>query len=114
MHKSKNLYNAALYAIRQYFFETGNYLDYYKIYNKFKAEHNIDFYELPSGVAQQTLKLVDQNFKSFFTLIKKKRNGIYNGKIKIPSYKTKQGYFEIIYTNDRFNTNYKETNSITL
>ena len=33
MHKSKNLYNATLYAIRQYFFKTNKYLDYYKVYN---------------------------------------------------------------------------------
>ena len=114
MHKSKNLYNATLYAIRQYFFKTNKYLDYYKVYNQFKSEHNPDFYSLPSGTAQQTMKLVDQNFKSFFALLKKKQQGKYEGKVRIPKYKDKNGYFEIVYTNDRFNKNYKSTNTIIL
>lgn len=114
MHKSQNLYNATLYAVRQYFFKTNKYLDYYKVYNQFKSEHNPDFYSLPSGTAQQTMKLVDQNFKSFFVLLKKKRQGQYEDKVRIPRYKDKRGYFEIIYTNDRFNRNYKEINTIIL
>ncbi|MBO6273679.1 hypothetical protein J6O48_13020 [bacterium] len=50
-HKSKNLYNATLYAIRQYYFNTGKYLNYLNAYNQFKSEHNPDFYALPSGTS---------------------------------------------------------------
>lgn len=52
-HKSKNLYNATLYTIRQYYFNTGKYLNYLNTYNQFKLEHNIDFYSLPSCVAHK-------------------------------------------------------------
>ena len=113
-HKSKNLYNATLYTIRQYYFNTGKYLNYLNTYNQFKLEHNIDFYSLPSCVAQQTMRMVDQNFKSFFNLLKKKQQGLYNQQIKIPKYKKKNGYFQIIYTNDRFGKNYKQLNYVIL
>ena len=113
-HKSKNLYNATLYTIRQYYFNTGKYLNYLNTYNQFKLEHNIDFYSLPSCVAQQTMRIVDQNFKSFFNLLKKKQQGLYNQQIKIPKYKNKGGYFQIIYTNDRFGKNYKKLNYVIL
>lgn len=113
-HKSKNLYNATLYSIRQYYFNTGKYLNYLNTYNQFKLEHNIDFYSLPSCVAQQTMRIVDQNFKSFFNLLKKKQQGLFNQQIKIPKYKKKDGYFQIIYTNDRFGKNYKKLNYVIL
>ena len=113
-HKSKNLYNVTLYAIRQYYFNTGKYLNYLNAYNQFKSEHNPDFYALPSGVAQQTMRLVDQNFKSFFNLLKKKQKGQYNKSIKIPKYLKKDGHFQIIYTNDRFNKYYKTDGFIQL
>jgi len=50
-HLSKNLYNTTLYTIRQYFFNTKQYLNYYNTYNLFKTEHNVDFYALPSCVS---------------------------------------------------------------
>lgn len=52
-HKSKNVYNAALYIVRQHFFEyqknsdiKHSYLNYYKVYAKMKDEHNPDFYAI--------------------------------------------------------------------
>lgn len=50
-------------------------------------------------MSQQTLKLVDQDFKSFFGSLKSKRNGTNDRKIKIPSYKEKDGSHVTIYTN---------------
>lgn len=35
---TKNLYNAALYEIRQYYFETKKYLNYHAVDKKFKQE----------------------------------------------------------------------------
>ena len=113
-HLSKNLYNTTLYTIRQHFFNTKQYLNYYNTYNLFKTEHNIDFYSLPSCVAQQTMRMVDQNFKLFFNLLKKKQQGFYKQQVKIPKYKNKDGYFQIVYTNDRFGKNYKKLNYVIL
>ncbi len=81
--KSKNLYNATLYAIRQYYFINKKYLSYSSINKKFIEEHNIDYYALPTKVSQQVQRLVDKNFKSFFNHLKKKKS---NEKIRIPKY----------------------------
>jgi len=66
--KSKNLYNQALYNVRQYYFENKKYLSYVKNFHVTKTMES--YKELPRKVSNQTLKLVDQNFKSFFGLLK--------------------------------------------
>ena len=95
---SKNLYNATLYAIRQYFFETNKYLSYTAIDRIFKETNNIDYRSLPIQTAQQTMRLADSNFKSFFRLLKLKQTGKYNKKINIPHYLDSEGYYTLIYT----------------
>lgn len=99
LHKSKNLYNAATYSIRQYYFETkdndeikNKYLDYYSVDKLFKETHNPDYYSLPIDCSQQVLKQVNQNFKSFFALLKKKTEGKYEKEVKLPRYLDKNGY----------------------
>lgn len=92
---SKNLYNSALYAIRQHYFTEKQYLPYVKLNNKFVAEKQTDYYALPCKVAQQTLKLADQNMKSFFGALKTK-----NSKPRLPKYLDKtNGRFVVTYTN---------------
>lgn len=95
--KSKNLYNAALYEIRQHFFNTKQFLNWYSIDKMFKEKKQEDYYNLPCKVSQQTLKLLNQNFKSFFSLLKNKN---YNKKKSIPKYLDKiKGRFVAVYTN---------------
>ena len=57
--KSKNLYNATLYVVRQSFIKSGEYLNYYRINKIFKEENNVDYRALPAKVAQHTQMLVD-------------------------------------------------------
>lgn len=95
--KSKNLYNAALYEIRQHFFETKQFLNWFSIDKMFKEKKQYDYYNLPCKVSQQTLKLLNQNFKSFFSLLNKKN---YNKKKSVPKYLDKfKGRFVAVYTN---------------
>ena len=95
--KSKNLYNAALYEIRQHFFNTKQFLNWFSIDKMFKEKKQDDYYSLPCKVSQQTLKLLNQNFKSFFSLLKKKN---YSKKKSIPKYLDKvRGRFVAVYTN---------------
>lgn len=95
--KSKNLYNAALYEIRQHFFNTKQFLNWFSIDKMFKERKQDDYYSLPCKVSQQTLKLLNQNFKSFFSLLKKKN---YTKKKSIPKYLDKsKGRFVSVYTN---------------
>lgn len=90
---SKNLYNSSLYAIRHHFFNTKKYKNYYSLNKDFIQTHQIDYYALPTKVSQQTMKMVDKNFKTFFGLLKLK-----NKKVKIPKYLKKQGRYETIFT----------------
>ena len=98
-HLSKNLYNAALYTIRQEYIKNKKYLNFYALNNLFVKDKNIDYYALPAKVSQQTLKLVDQNFKSFFKLLKLKIAGKYTDPVKLPKYLNKTGHQVVIYTN---------------
>ena len=84
--KSKNLYNATLYAVRQSFIKSGEYLNYYRINKIFKEENNVDYRALPAKVSKCTQMFVDFAMKSFFALVKKKKNGEYDKKVKLPKY----------------------------
>jgi IS605 OrfB family transposase len=97
---SKNLYNRHLYEVRQHFFDNGEYLNYYNTYNRIKDNENYE--ELPSQVAQQTMKQVDQGFKSFFKLVEKKREGKYNEEANIPSYLDKDGFYLLDFPRQSF------------
>ena len=83
---SKNLYNSALYEIRQHFFQTKKYLNKFELINRFTKEKQANYICLPRKVSQQIIYQVDQNFKSFFSLLKKKKNNSYAKNIKIPKY----------------------------
>ena len=83
---SKNLYNSTLYKVREYFFKKGEYLNFYAINKLFIKENQKDYRALPARVSNNTQILVDKNFKSFFALLKKKKEGKYDSKIKIPNY----------------------------
>ena len=96
---SKNLYNVALYKIRQQFFEDGKFLTAFSLDGILRKNQDIDYNALPQKVSQQTLKMVEQNFKSFFGLLKLKTKGKYDGKVRLPKYLDKDGYFVTTYTN---------------
>ena len=100
-YKSKNLYNATLYAVRQHFFEHKSYLSYYSLQHVFQTEHQQDYYALPAKVAQQTMKKVDCNFKSFFKALASYRKdpSKFETRPKIPRYLDKtEGRFMLVYT----------------
>ena len=98
--KSKNLYNKALYLVRQHYFKTKNYLNYYDVNRLMVDSKDVDYYSLPCKVSNQILRLLDRNFKSFFTLIKKKKNNEYNKSIRIPRYLDKGGRTVAIFPKD--------------
>ena len=86
--KSKNIYNQGLYNVRQFYFENKKYLNYVENYHVSKKQES--YSQLPTKVSCQTLKLVDQNFKSFFGLLKTE------GCIaRIPRYLKKDGRYLI-------------------
>jgi putative transposase len=106
---SKNLYNYANYIIRNKFIETSKlkelgevdyavYLNYYEI-RKILINHS-DYTNLPRKVSNQTLMILDKNWKSFFKSIKdyKVNPNKYSGRPKLPNYKdSKTGRFITMY-----------------
>lgn len=98
--KSKNLYNKALYLVRQHYFKTKGYLNFFAVNKLMVDSKDKDYYALPTKVSNQTLRLLDKNFKSFFALLKMKQNGKYNKPIKLPKYLNKEGRYITIFPKD--------------
>lgn len=99
--KSKNLYNYANYIIRQEFINNNKWIRYRELDKILKYE-NV-YKEMPSHAAQQTLRLLDQNWKLFFKAIKdwSKNKEKYLGRPKLPKYKKKNGRNIVIFTNQQ-------------
>lgn len=98
--RSKNLYNYSNYIIRQEFIKNGNFLSYYDIDKMIKKEE--PYKEIGSNSGQMTLKVLEQNWKSFFAAIKDygKSPHKYLGRPKLPNYLDKdKGRFVWILTN---------------
>ncbi|OON99137.1 MAG: transposase [Epulopiscium sp. Nele67-Bin004] len=92
---AKNLTNQAIYNVRQYYFQEGEYLNYEKNYALLKNSENYKL--LNSNMAQQILKEVDGMFKSFFGLLKLAKQGKYNFRdIKLPKYLPKDSFTTLV------------------
>ncbi|WQJ53875.1 MAG: transposase [Wendovervirus sonii] len=110
LHKSKNLYNAACYMVRQHYFrmteqqytedlinEDKKYANYQLINKYMKELKNPDYNALPINTSQEVLKQVDKAYISFFKLLKLKQQGLYEEDIDIPGYKNKNGYNLLVF-----------------
>lgn len=84
---SKNLYNQALYRIRQFYFQYKKYLKYEKLAKQLASEKQVYYISLPAKVSQWVLKQVDHNFHSFFGSLKSKK---ITHKVSIPKYLKKR------------------------
>ncbi len=96
---SKNLYNAALYAMRQTFIFGGKRLHYEDLYHRMKVHPA--YKALPAKVAQQVLKLLDKNWAAWEEAISQWREHPekFLGRPALPKYKDKQqGRNILIYT----------------
>ena len=97
---SKNLYNEANYVLRQEFIENNNYVSYSEMNKEFKTHEN---YKLcMSQPANCTLRLLDKNWKSYFSAIKdwKEYPNKYLGTPKLPKYLPKDGRFNWMIPNN--------------
>ncbi|MEZ2227073.1 MAG: RNA-guided endonuclease InsQ/TnpB family protein [Microcoleus sp.] len=97
--KSKNLYNAANYVIRQSFIYGWGYINYNEM-NRLMKYHQA-YKALPAKVSQQILMILDKNWKSFFEAVKayKADSSKFTGRPKLPKYKDKaKGRNILVYT----------------
>ncbi len=107
-HLSKNLWNEANYVCRQTYF--------HNIYNSEPKEKILNYNDLDKLLknsenyktlnaqsAQQTLKILDKSWKSYWLLLKeyKKNSSKFKGKPKPPHYKPKDGEHVLIFTNQQ-------------
>ena len=100
--KSKNLYNYALYQIRQYYKNTNKYLSYYELNTLLSKENQIDYRSLPyTQCSQQILRQIDKQYLSFYKALKSPK--MKGKKIRLPKYKDKDnGRNIVVYTNQCF------------
>jgi len=98
-HLSKNLYNQALYRIRQHYFETQSYKNVFELINELVKEKQVDYYALPTKVSKMCLNKLNKNFISFFKANQdyKVNPSKYKAKPRIPNYLDKNGSFVVEY-----------------
>src|SRR5258708_5296394 len=98
--KSKNLYNAANYEIRQVFIHEGRYLNYNEVQRRMQSHEA--YKALPAKVSQEILMVLDRNWrKGFFEALKayEKDPSKFTGRPGLPKYKHKtEGRNVLIYT----------------
>ena len=97
--KSKNLYNAANYVIRQNLIYGWGYVNYNEM-NRLMKSHEA-YKALPAKVSQQILMVLDKNWKSFFEATKAYKADFskFTGPPKLPKYKDKtKGRNLLVYT----------------
>jgi len=90
MRASKNLYNEALYNVRQHYFDTKTYLTYEDNYHLLKNSENYKTLNATQG--QAVIKKVDEAMKAFFGSIKSNNKM----KVRLPHYLDKLGYYPLI------------------
>lgn len=87
--KSNNMYNYALYTVRQEFINNGKYLNYHDTQKLLKTSQ--PYKDLMSQASQCVLQVLDRNWKSYFVAIKdwQKNPSKYLGMPKLPKYRDK-------------------------
>lgn len=94
------LYNEAINICDCYFKETGKYIGINELYNQIKKSEN--YTGMLAKAAQQLLRNLDKNYRSFFSLLRRKREGSYLENISAPKpIKGKHGMYHLILPNDQ-------------
>ena len=95
---AKELYNVANYQTRQSFCAGSGYVSFPTLNKALKAS---PYYRaLPAKVAQQVLRMLDQNWQSFFAANSdfKQNPGKYKSCPSLPHYLRKDGRYTLVYT----------------
>lgn len=95
--KCKNLYNKANYIIRQEFISTGMFISKFDMFTLAK---DLDEYRvLPTRIGRGVLRILNANWLSFFSCIKKWKSNkeLFCGKPNIPKYLPKNGKFTALF-----------------
>jgi len=124
--KSKNLYNAGLYQIRQSIFERNKsdkenkkpVLSWSQLVSEFRKQDQNDMKALPSKVSTNIIKMLGGNISSYYQLLKgynDKSNKKITNKPRIPGYLHKtEGRYVVEFTNQTFAKKRGENNELIL
>ena len=124
--KSKNLYNAGLYQIRQSIFERNKsdkenkkpVLSWAQLVSEFRKQDQADMKALPSKVSTNIIKMLGGNISSYYQLLKgynDKSNKKITNKPKIPGYlHKKDGRYVVEFTNQTFSKKRGKNNELIL
>jgi putative transposase len=95
--KCKNLYNKGNYIIRNEFINNGKYIQKFDMFTIMKDTD--EYKALPVRVSRGVLRILDANWVSFFSCIKKwKANKqLFKGKPNLPKYLPKNGKFTALF-----------------
>ena len=124
--KSKNLYNAGLYQVRQSIFERNKsdkenkkpVLSWAQLVSEFRKQDQNDMKALPSKVSTNIIKMLGGNISSYYQLLKgynDKSNKKITNKPRIPGYLHKtEGRNVVEFTNQTFAKKRGENNELIL
>jgi len=88
--RSGSLYNSLVYETNKHFEETGKYIGFGGLDLLMKShEENPIYRMLPAQISQQKVKKFHESFKSFFSLLKKKKAKEYDKTTNTPKFKKK-------------------------
>ncbi|MCK8817462.1 transposase [Natroniella sulfidigena] len=100
-YASARLFNIGNYERHNWTKDSGeDYPNWYK--QKKELKTNFWYKNLPSQSAQETLKILDKSWKSFYKLIDKYKKGDLEDKPKPPYYKPKDSKYNVRYLNNGF------------
>lgn len=95
-HLSKSVYNEALYRIKQHYQETQSHLSYEENVKLMADSDN--YFRLGSNISQQTMRALEGEYKSYFSLLKLAKEGKYDiTKVEAPHYKEKDGFYYVCF-----------------
>lgn len=104
-HRCKNLYNYCNYILRQSLFKGEGLPREYDLTGLLVRENQDDYRALPAQTAQQVIKLLYRNWKSYFKSLKsyQKDKTKFSGCPKIPKYKPRgeKGHYVALFTNQQ-------------
>jgi len=101
-HKCKNLYNRALYIIKQHYQNTNKFLKYNDLFHQIKTEQC--YLELSSDTAQQILRRLNSNYTGFFNANKKNIQSA-----RPPRFLPKDGFITFEFIPRQIKVEFKET-----
>ena len=93
--RSRAIYNMAMYTTKQHYASCGEFIGNVEVWNKIK--HTQCYKNIPTDLSNQTMKVVERAYRSFFGLLHKRRDGHYNRPVNEPWYQPKKGMFMLIF-----------------